>query len=124
MPALAYPARLPYRFSNFVWWNDEDLRVLLKKRIPGLGDEVATSSSAEGKVRDALTALLKERGIVAEVQSEEPSLSAFAPVNPIFFSRHSPEPPHPAIIFSLLEHFRFKCLHIRMRRRSSSIPLG
>jgi hypothetical protein len=24
----------------------------------------------------------------------------------------------------VLEHFRFKCLHIRMRRRSSSIPLG
>ena len=27
-------------------------------------------------------------------------------------------------MFALLEHFRFKCLHIRTRRRSSSIPLA
>jgi outer membrane translocation and assembly module TamA len=97
-----YPSHLPYRFANFVWWSDEELRALLKKRIPGLGDEIATTTAAEGKVRDALTALLKEKGIAAEVQSQEPSNSAIAPLNPMFFGRHLPEQPLPAIEFSIL----------------------
>jgi len=69
--------RLPYSFGNFVWWSDDELRSLLKKRIPGLGDEIATTTAAEGRVRDALKALLKEKGITAEVQSQEPSYSSF-----------------------------------------------
>jgi outer membrane translocation and assembly module TamA len=97
-----YPAHLPYRFSNIVWWSDEDLRVLLKKRIPGLGDELPTTHAAEGKVRDALTALLKEKGIAAEVQSEEPSPSALTRIDPALLGAHPPEVPRPAIEFSLL----------------------
>jgi len=74
-PQESDSVHLPYGFSNFVWWGDDELRSLLKKRVPGLGDEIGPSSAVEGKVRDALTALLKEKGIVAEVQSIEPSPS-------------------------------------------------
>jgi hypothetical protein len=76
-PAPSYPAHLPYSFGNFVWWSDEELRVLLKKRIPGLGDEIAPTTATEGRIRDALKAMLKEKGILAEIQSEEPSFSSF-----------------------------------------------
>jgi hypothetical protein len=100
--AHSYPSHLPYGFSNFVWWSDDELRTLLKKRIPGLDDEIATTTVAEGKLRDALTELLREKGIVAEVQSQEPSNSAFAPLDPMFSGRHLPERPKPAIEFSIL----------------------
>jgi hypothetical protein len=101
-PPREYPSHLPYTFSNFVWWSDEDLRALLKRRIPGLGEEIATTTAAEGKLRGALTELLKDKGIAAEVQSQEPSNSAFAPVDPMFFGKHLPERPRPAIVFSVL----------------------
>ena len=101
-PAPAYPARLPYSFGNFVWWSDDELRALLKKRIPGLGDEIATTTAAEGRVRDALKALLKEKGITAEVQSEEPSYSAIGPHDSELFGVRLPAPPQPAIRFTLL----------------------
>ncbi len=63
--AQDYPAHLPYRFSNFVWWSNDELRDLLKTRIPGLGGEIAPSSATEREIRDALKLLLKARGIVA-----------------------------------------------------------
>ncbi len=94
-PTQGYPARLPYRFSNFVWFSDDDLRVLLKNRIPGLGDEIAPAPAAEGTVRDALKALLLEKQIVAEVQSEEPSPLAIG-------AERAPGAPQPAIVFSIL----------------------
>ena len=95
-PAPAYPARLPYSFGNFVWWSDDELRSLLKKRIPGLGDEIATTTAAEGRVRDALKALLKEKGITAEVQSQEPSYSSFGVLR-------DPEASPTSIEFSILD---------------------
>jgi outer membrane protein assembly factor BamA len=95
-PPQNYPARLPYRFSNFVWWSDDDLRVQLKNRIPGLGDEIAPASGTESTVRDALEALLKEKQVVAKVQSEDPSLTgveraAGSPAPAIVFSIQSPQ---------------------------------
>jgi hypothetical protein len=104
-PKPAYPARLPYSFSNFVWWTDEELRVGLKKRIPGLSDEVATTTAAEGRIRDALTAMLKEKGIVGQVQSEEPSLSALQPVPPELIANipddEFPPSGKPSIVFEV-----------------------
>ncbi len=104
-PAQSYPAHLPYSFGNFVWWSDEDLRTLLKKRIAGLGDEIATTTAAEGRVRDALTALLKEKGIQAEVQSVEPSNSALDPQEPEppdFWGMEFPPTPKPHVEFMVL----------------------
>jgi hypothetical protein len=48
--AAKYPAHLPYSFSNFVWWSDGELRALLLKRIPGLGDEIATTKRSPNTV--------------------------------------------------------------------------
>ncbi|MDP9052355.1 MAG: hypothetical protein M3O31_16780 [Acidobacteriota bacterium] len=86
----AYPNHLPYAFSNFVWWTDPDLRAQLRKRIPGLGEELAPTHAAESRVRDALTSLLREKGIAADIISEEPSPSSLT-------GQYVPEAPGPAI---------------------------
>lgn len=78
------------------------MRSLLKRRIPGLGDEIATTSAAEGRVRDVLTELLKEKGIVAHVQSDEPSYSAVASSPTELFGMPLPPMSAPTIGFSIL----------------------
>jgi outer membrane protein assembly factor BamA len=90
-----YPKHLPYSFSNLVWWSNDSLRALLKDRMPGLGDEIAPTPAAERRVRDELKALLKEKGIVAEVQSQEPSNFSLS-------AERAPGAPGPAILFSVL----------------------
>jgi outer membrane protein assembly factor BamA len=90
-----YPTRLPYRFNNFVWWGDAEIRGLLESRIPGLGDEISPNSATERKVRDALTIMLKEKGLVAEVQSQEPSTFSLA-------AEHVPDSPAPGIVFTIV----------------------
>lgn len=96
-----YPKHLPYRFENFVWWSDEELRLLLKKRISGLGDEIGTTNAEESRMRDALTTILKEKGIVAHVQSEEPSYSAVDQSKEVVGMPLPPRTP-PVIAFSIL----------------------
>jgi outer membrane protein insertion porin family len=94
-PAPTYPAHLPYALSNFVWWTDADLRQQLKERIPGLGEEIAPDRASESKIRDTLKALLKQKGIVADVMSEEPSPWSLT-------AETVPGAPGPAIVFSIL----------------------
>ena len=53
----AYPKLLPYSFSNFVWWSDDELRTALKRRIPGLQDEIAPTLSTPSGVRTVADAL-------------------------------------------------------------------
>ena len=98
-----YPTHFPYRFSNFPWWTDTELRSILKKRIPGLSDDVTVESM--GRIRDALRTLLKEKGITAEIQSEEPSNSGLNPQEPEeldFWGMQFPAVPKPAVEFSIL----------------------
>jgi outer membrane protein assembly factor BamA len=90
-PLSSNPAQLPYRFSNFVWWSDSELRGQLKQRVPGLGDEIAPASGTERTVRDELETLLKEHQIVAQVQSEDPSPSSVGAEQAIVFSIRSPQ---------------------------------
>jgi len=92
-PVVGFPSHLPYSFGNFVWWSDDELRAMLRKRIPGLGDEISTSPEAKGKMRDALKEILKDKGIAAEIYSEEPSY---------FGSARDPEAPVPSIRFSII----------------------
>ena len=94
-PVPNYPPHLPYSFGNFVWWSDNDLRALLMKRLPGLGDEISTTSASMGRIRDALKVLLKEKGIEAEILSEEPSDFSLS-------GKRDPEAPEPSIQFSIL----------------------
>jgi hypothetical protein len=91
----SYPGHLPYAFSNFVWWSNDELRGLLKSRIAGLGDEIAPGSPMEHKIHDVLTVILKQKGIVAEVQSTEPSSFALT-------AERAPGSPPPAIVYSIL----------------------
>jgi outer membrane protein assembly factor BamA len=93
--APPYPKLLPYSFSNFVWWSDDELRGLLKSRIAGLGDEITPTSAFEGKMRDALKALLKEKGVLAEMQSIEPSSFSLS-------AERAPGAPAPSIVFTVL----------------------
>lgn len=91
----SYNERLPYAFSNFVWWSNDDLRGLLKSRIPGLGDEIAPGSPMEHRIHDVLTLILRQKGIVAEVQSTEPSTFALK-------AERAPGSPPPAIVYRIL----------------------
>src|ERR1700761_2252907 len=72
-PVQPVTERLPYSFSNFPWWTDAQIRAELQHRIPSLGDEVGRGSAQEAQVRDALTAMLAQKGIRATVISDEPS---------------------------------------------------
>jgi hypothetical protein len=90
-----YPTRLPYAFSNFVWWGDSELRADLQKKLPGLGDEIVPTSAAEARVREALKSLLREKGITAEIQTEDPSPFSLT-------AQRVPGAPQPAIVFSIL----------------------
>lgn len=94
-PTSNYPTHLPYAFSNFVWWTDADLRAELKKRLPGLGDEIAPDRAAESRIRDALKEILKQKGVTADVMSEEPSPWSLT-------AETVPGAPGPAIVFSIL----------------------
>jgi hypothetical protein len=90
-----YPDRLPYAFSDFVWWSDDELRRLLKERIGDLGDEIGPGGPTQDRIRDTLTALLRSKGVTADVMSEEPSYSAFS-------GARDPDAPGPSIVFSIL----------------------
>ena len=87
--------KFPYSFTNFVWWSDNQLRSLLKARIPSLPDQITEQSRAEEQIRFALVGLLKEKGIDAHVQVFEPSpaMSSLPRV---------PEAPPISIAFSIL----------------------
>jgi outer membrane protein assembly factor BamA len=87
--------RFPYLFSNFPWWSDSALRTDLKKRIPGLGDELIENSQMEARVRTTLTQLLREKGIHAQVMTEEPSENLLS-------APRDPNAPPTSIIFSVL----------------------
>ncbi len=93
--AQPYPKLLPYSFSNLVWWSDDELRELLKSRIAGLGDVITPTSASEGKMRDALKLLLKEKGVLAEVQTIEPSSFSLS-------GERAPGAPAPSIVFTVL----------------------
>jgi hypothetical protein len=102
-PPQPVSERLPYRFSNFPWWTDAQIRTELKHRIPSLGDEVGRGSAQEAQVRDALTAMLAQKGVHARVDSDEPSqtsavVSAFMKTLPFYIPGTA---QRPQIVFSI-----------------------
>lgn len=102
-PLRPVSERLPYSFSNFPWWTDAQIRTELKHRIPSLGDEVGRGSVQEAQVRDALTAMLGQKGIHAKVVSDEPSpnsavVSAFMKTLPFYIPGAT---QRPQILFSI-----------------------
>jgi hypothetical protein len=100
------PKRYPYRFSNFIWWTDADLRLALKQKIPNLGDTLVPFSAKEGEVRFALIDLLKTKGMDADVQVFDPPEQRTLPPNNPGLGIHAPkpvwpEPPQVSIAFTI-----------------------
>jgi outer membrane translocation and assembly module TamA len=87
--------RFPYAFNNFVWWSDTDLRTELRRRIPGLSDEIVSNSPIEEKIRMVLVQLLKQKNIQAPVQVLEPASDALK-------QKRDPDAPPVAIVFTLI----------------------
>jgi len=98
--------RYPYRFTNFVWWTDADLRLALKHKLPALGDTLAPLSPMEFQVRLALIELLKTKGIHADVRIFGPPEQATPPVNSIAMGIRAakistPDAPKPSTAFTI-----------------------
>ena len=96
----------PYRFTNFIWWSDSDLRLALKRKLPGLGDTLAPFSPMDAQVRLALIELLKTKGIHADVQIFGPSEQVTPPVNSTATGSRAatmvrPNAPQPSIDFTI-----------------------
>lgn len=100
----ASTARVPYVFSNFAWWTNDQLRAELKQRIPSLQDDLTCGSAQEKQVRETLTAMLLAKGVRATVVSTDPSgvattVSDFVATLPFFIPGRSDQRPH--IVFSI-----------------------
>jgi outer membrane protein assembly factor BamA len=59
---------VPARFTDFVWFTDEDLLRKLHERIPLFNGELPTSGSLTDEVSDVLQALLVENAIPGHVE--------------------------------------------------------
>ncbi len=59
----------PCRFSNFVWFSQEELLAALRARVPLFAGQVPPRGSQLENVRAALEAILKERGVPGHVTS-------------------------------------------------------
>ena len=59
---------VPAKFTDFVWFSEEDLIRKLHDRIPLFDGELPTSGSLPGQVSDVLQALLDENGVPGQVQ--------------------------------------------------------
>ncbi len=111
-PALSAQSSAPaqsvysYRFTNFVWWSDSDLRLALKHKLPGLSDTLVPFSPKEAQVRLTLIELLKAKGIHADVQIFDPPKQV-TPLLPSIVTgiraakTVSPGTPRPSIAFTI-----------------------
>ena len=59
---------VPVRFSDFVWFTDDELRQKLHERVPLFSGELPTSGRLPDEVSDVLQALLVENGIPGNVE--------------------------------------------------------
>lgn len=59
---------IPAKFTDFVWFSEQELIRKLRERIPLFDGELPTSGSLPGQVSDVLQALLDESGVPGQVQ--------------------------------------------------------
>ncbi len=62
-------AMLPAVYGNFVFWKPDELDPLVHARLPLFDGKVPTNGNLQQSVQDALTAILLDRGIKANVSS-------------------------------------------------------
>jgi outer membrane protein assembly factor BamA len=58
---------VPVRFTNFVWWTPSELTTLIQARVPLYQGKLSLKGSVLEQVEAALVAILKQKGIDAEV---------------------------------------------------------
>lgn len=54
---------LPVRFTNFVWWQPDNLLNILEQRVPLFHGTLPLQGNQTGEIEDALVALLSQKGI-------------------------------------------------------------
>jgi len=60
---------LPARYANFVWWRTEELTPLVHARVPLFNGTLPLNGGLTDSVKQALVALLAEKGITASVDA-------------------------------------------------------
>lgn len=58
---------VPVRFTNFVWWTPSELTTLIQARVPLYQGKLSLKGTTLEQVEAALVAILKQKGIDAEV---------------------------------------------------------
>jgi outer membrane protein assembly factor BamA len=58
---------VPVRYTNFVWWTPSELTTLIQARVPLYQGKLSLKGSMLDQVEAALVAILKQKGIDAEV---------------------------------------------------------
>lgn len=82
----------PVRFTNFVWWQPEDLLAILEQRVPLFHGTLPLQGNQTGEIEDALVALLREKGIPDAHVTAMPSFSASgSPMDAVALTITSPE---------------------------------
>lgn len=73
LSAAAGTQMLPVRFTNFVWWQPEELEHAVEGRVPLYHGELALTGSLTEPVKSALVALAREKGLNITVDAERSS---------------------------------------------------
>jgi outer membrane protein assembly factor BamA len=84
---------VPILFDNFVWFSDEELTGLLRRRLPLFDGRVPTGGNLTDQVSAALTAILGERKISGQVE-----YLAFGPVGDEIDSYAYKVSLHPVVV--------------------------
>jgi len=66
---IASDQLLTARYTNFVWWKQEELTPLVHARIPLFDGRIPVTGTMKDRVASALAALVLEKGVKAEVTS-------------------------------------------------------
>jgi hypothetical protein len=91
-PAAGAQAALPVRFTNFVWWQPDELLGILQQRVPLFHGTLPLQGNQTGEIEDALVALLNEKGVPDARITATPSYSALGrPMDAVALSITSPE---------------------------------
>jgi outer membrane protein insertion porin family len=61
---------LPVRFTNFVWWQPEELEHAVESRVPLYHGELSLTGSLTDSVKSALTAIARDKGLDITVTAE------------------------------------------------------
>jgi outer membrane protein insertion porin family len=91
---------LPARFTNLVWWSNEELAQALKVRVPLYHGSVPISGNIQDAVSAALTAMLAEKNVKAKITTIPGGAPAGATPTLISFLIESPEVRVHSIAFT------------------------